>query len=164
MYTERHPRLSPTLYGVVGPPLQGTHFSTVVDGCNIAYYRQNVHGGRFQISQARKRPPEKVEVTGRLVRPTTYSSHDYFINLACCCLSCARACLQREAMSSPPFDRSQHYVLCNNNIFPTGQLVRRFDSPVDPLARLPAPTVFLVVSRTFPLFVASRIVSAKQSK
>ncbi|CAB1104969.1 unnamed protein product [Ectocarpus sp. CCAP 1310/34] len=30
---------------------QGVHFTTVVDGCNVAYYGQNKEGGKFEISQ-----------------------------------------------------------------------------------------------------------------
>ncbi|CAM9752466.1 unnamed protein product [Ectocarpus sp. 4 AP-2014] len=30
---------------------EGVHFTTVVDGCNVAYYGQNKEGGKFEISQ-----------------------------------------------------------------------------------------------------------------
>ncbi|CAM9237688.1 unnamed protein product, partial [Scytosiphon promiscuus] len=30
---------------------EGVHYTTVVDGCNVAYYGQNKEGGKFQISQ-----------------------------------------------------------------------------------------------------------------
>lgn len=36
-------------------PLQGVHFTTVVDGCNVAYYGQNKEGGKFEISQVKPR-------------------------------------------------------------------------------------------------------------
>lgn len=32
-------------------PPQGARYTTVVDGCNVAYFGQNKEGGKFQISQ-----------------------------------------------------------------------------------------------------------------
>lgn len=40
---------------IIRQPLQGLHFTTVVDGCNVAYYGQNKEGGKFEISQVSPR-------------------------------------------------------------------------------------------------------------
>ncbi|CAN0425597.1 unnamed protein product [Ectocarpus sp. 12 AP-2014] len=34
---------------------EGVHFTTVVGGCNVAYYGQNKEGGKFEISQVSPR-------------------------------------------------------------------------------------------------------------
>lgn len=44
------------------------HYTTVVDGCNVAYYGQNKEGGKFQISQVREEtnPPPTIDGMGVL--------------------------------------------------------------------------------------------------
>lgn len=39
-------------------------YTTVVDGCNVAYYGQNKEGGKFQISQVCVRRVESKRLSG----------------------------------------------------------------------------------------------------
>lgn len=50
---ERPPPPVPSCPPHVRLPAQGLHYTVVVDGCNVAYYRQNKEGGQFQIAQVR---------------------------------------------------------------------------------------------------------------